>query len=103
MQYIDITGLLIATITVILGVAARYAVPYLKEKWGEAKFNNIVKWVRTGVRAAEMIYRESGMGEQKKAYVIEYLHSLGFNLDFDVLSNLIESEVLGIKKEAKNE
>lgn len=43
-----------------------------------------------------MIYKESGMGPQKKAYVIEYLHKLGFTIDPNILNNLIESEVFGI-------
>lgn len=83
-----------ALIGVLVAVAARYAIPYLKEKWGEAKLNNIMKWVKIAVGAAEMIYAESGMGPQKKAYVIEYLNKKGFTVDFDTLDNIIENAVL---------
>lgn len=103
MEYIDLTELLTAVITVLIGIAARYAIPYLKEKWGEAKFDNIQKWVKIAVGAAEMIYTESGMGKEKKAYVLEFLNKKGFTVDYDALDNLIENAVLELNKEAKNE
>jgi hypothetical protein len=99
MEYIDLTELLIAIITVIVGIAARYAVPYLKEKWGAEKLANIQKTVDIAVRAAEMIYTESGLGEKKKAYVIHFIESKGFTVDFDTLNNMIESSVLKLKQE----
>lgn len=46
-----------------------------------------------------MIYTESGMGAQKKAYVLEYLRTKGFTLDIDTLDNLIESAVLDLHRE----
>lgn len=103
MEYIDLTELFIAVITVLIGIAARYAVPYLKEKWGNEKFDNVQKWVKVAVGAAEMIYTESGMGKEKKAYVIQFLNKKGFTVDYDALDNLIENAVLELNKEAKNE
>ena len=84
---------------VIIAVAARYAIPYLKEKWGEAKFDNIAKWVKIAVGAAEMIFTESGMGKQKKEYVLEYLNKKGFTVDYDTIDNLIENAVLELNAE----
>ena len=43
-----------------------------------------------------MIYTESGMGQQKKAYVLEFLNSKGFTVDVDSIENLIESAVLDL-------
>ncbi len=45
-----------------------------------------------------MIYTESGMGEQKKAYVLQYLNKKGFTLDYDTLDNLIENAVLVLNR-----
>ena len=87
---------MIAVIGIIVAVAARYAIPFLKEKYGEAKLNNIAKWVKIAVNAAEMIYTESGMGQQKKAYVLEFLNNKGFTVDMDSIENLIESAVLDL-------
>ena len=98
-EYIDLTALVTALIGVIAAIAARYAIPYLKEKWGEAKFNNVAKWVEIAVGAAEMIYKESGMGQQKKAYVIQFLNKKGFSVDYDTIDNLIENAVLELNAE----
>ena len=97
-EYIDLTEVIVAVIGVLAAVAARYAIPYLKEKWGETKFFNIAKWVEIAVGAAEMIYTESGMGEQKKAYVLQYLNKKGLTVDYDTLDNLIENAVLELNK-----
>ena len=45
-----------------------------------------------------MIYNESGMGEQKKAYVLEYLNKKGITIDYDTLDNFIENAVLELNK-----
>ena len=98
MEYIDLTEFFIAVITLIISIAARYAVPYLKEKWGNEKLANVQNAVNIAVKAAEMIYTESGMGEKKKAYVVEFLQSKGFTVDFDTLNNMIESAVLELNR-----
>ena len=43
-----------------------------------------------------MIYTKSGMGQQKKAYVLEFLNNKGFTVDMDSIENLIESAVLDL-------
>ena len=59
----------------------------------EEKFKDISKWVRIAVNAAEQIYNESGMGEVKKEYVLEFLKKRGITMDIDSVDALIESEV----------
>lgn len=46
-----------------------------------------------------MIYKESGMGPQKKAYVLEFLNRKGFTVDLDTLDNIIENAVLELNAE----
>lgn len=46
-----------------------------------------------------MIFTESGMGKQKKAYVLEYLNKKGFTVDYDTIDNLIENAVLELNAE----
>ena len=71
--------------------------PLLKEKIGEKKFNELAEWVSVAVTAAEQIYRGSGRGKEKKAYVIEFLRKEGYTVDTEALDSLIESAVYALK------
>ena len=94
---IDLTSLFEAIITLIVALISAFLIPYIKSKVSAEKFETLKSWVKVAVQAAEMLYRESGMGEQKKAYVIEYLNAKGYDLDTDTLNNLIESAVLELE------
>lgn len=59
--------------------------------------DNVVKWVKIAVKAAEQIYNEKGMGKEKLAYVTEWISSK-FNISEDDLKNIIESAVYEINK-----
>ena len=95
----DITNLIQIIITLIFALISAFLVPYIKNRTDRKELDSIMEWVRIAVEAAEMIYTQSGMGEQKKAYVMEFLISRGFSVDFDSLDNLIESAVLNLNRE----
>lgn len=99
MEYIDLTEIIGAIIGLAVSMITVFLIPYIKEKWGAEKFEKVEKWVNIAVKAAEMIYHESGMGAQKKAFVVDYLKSKGFTLDPETLDNLIESAVLDLNRE----
>ena len=77
-------------IPLLCTVITAYIIPYLKEK----KLYNAVK---TAVQAAEQIYKESGMGEQKFAYVKNWLNEK-FSISADDLKKIIESAVYELNK-----
>ena len=77
-------------IPLLCTVITAYIIPYLKEK----KLYNAVK---TAVQAAEQIYKESGMGEQKFEYVKSWLNEK-FSISADDLKKIIESAVYELKK-----
>ena len=54
--------------------------------------DNVIKWVKIAVKAAEQIYKESGMGKEKFAYVSEWI-SKKFKISETDLKNLIENAV----------
>lgn len=93
----DLTPIFSAAITLIMAVITTFLIPYLKTKIDSNKFDKIKTWVKIAVEAAEMIYVGTGRGEEKKAYVIQYLNSKGYTLDADSINNLIESAVLELK------
>lgn len=95
---IDITNVVSAVITLLVAIVTTFLIPYLKERVDAEKFEKIKAWVKVAVNAAEMIYTGVGRGEEKKAYVLDYLNQKGYKLDSATIDNLIESAVLELKK-----
>lgn len=89
----DITPIVIAFVSMVFAIIGIFLIPFVKNKVGEEKFKDISKWVQIAVNAAEQIYNESGMGEVKKEYVLEFLKKRGITMDIDSIDALIESEV----------
>ena len=84
---IEAAGLLFATvITCVL-------VPYIKSKTTSEQQKEINAWVKIAVAAAEQIYAGSGRGEEKKAYVLEWLRAHGVTVDDEKLDAMIEAAV----------
>lgn len=94
---VDLTPIFDAVITLVTLLISSFFIPWLKIQAGEAKFAEIEKWTKIAVNAAEMIYKESGMGEAKKQYVVNYLNARGYKLDMDTVETLIEAAVLELK------
>ena len=85
-------------LTIILALITAFVIPWLKEKIGDAKFEQILKWVETAVKAAEQLYKGSGRGAVKKSFVVDFLNEKGIDIDQDSLDKLIESAVLDLNK-----
>ncbi|MBQ6944203.1 MAG: hypothetical protein IJN43_07725 [Ruminococcus sp.] len=62
----------------------------------------VVKWVKIAVTAAEQIYKGSGKGKEKFAYVEKWI-SDKFKIPPEDLKNIIESAVFEMNKELKGE
>lgn len=60
--------------------------------------DNVIKWVKIAVRAAEQIYNEQGKGAEKLEYVKSWI-SEKFKISEKDLTNIIESAVYEINKE----
>lgn len=92
----DIIGALIALMSMLI---TSFVIPYIKEKLSAEKYEKLKTFVRVAVAAAEQIYG-SGMGQQKKEYVISLLLSKGIVVDVDEITAMIESEVYKLTTEA---
>lgn len=83
---------LVVSVAIIFGGTF---VIYLKNK--STKFANLVEWVNNAVRAAEKMFPESGSGEKKKKYVVEFITNvskkIGITITEDQINILIESAV----------
>lgn len=99
----DYTMLFEGILTVLFALVIMYVIPWIKSKLTAEELADIIKWVKIAVEAAEMIFKESGMGEKKKEYVKDFLESHGIKYDAEQIDALIESAVLKLKKEFKHE
>ena len=95
----DLTPIVNAVIALIASIIPTFLIPWIKSKIDAAKLAQIVEWVGIAVRAAEQIYNESGMGEKKKQYVLDFLASKGFTLDPDSINLMIEAAVKNLNIE----
>ena len=116
MEYIDLTGVCIAILTVIFGILAYKVWPYLKtlfeQNFDANERKKIMLWVKVAVEAVEKIYKESGMGAVKKAEVLKFMHEKldaskewlekhGFTIDWNEIDKMIEAEVEELHKVKK--
>lgn len=96
---IDITQIIIALIGVLTTILTTVVIPYFKAKTTAEQRDNIYFWAKIAVEAAEKIFKDSGMGVQKKAYVKQFLADHGITLDESQLDVVIESAVLQMQNE----
>lgn len=98
-------ALVLALIPVMGTILTVYIIPFIKEKIGNEKLAKYEYWADIAVRAAEMLWKESGKGADKKEYVVDFLNNM-FNKDKVVITEqqielLIESCVKQMKLEEK--
>ena len=93
---IDITTVIEAVLALIGALITVFLIPWIKSKTSAEKLEQIELWVTVAVEAAEQIYTGSGKGAQKKAYVLEFLNSKGFDLDWEEIDMMIESAVFNL-------
>ena len=87
---IEILELLVKFVVIV----ASTVVTYYVRKY------NLERWVVAAVKAAEMVYNESGMGEKKYQYVVNYMRSnyKWFTFTDEQLRVLIEAAVKELNK-----
>lgn len=95
----DYTLLFEGVLTILFALVTMYVIPWIKTKVSAEELTEIIKWVKIAVQAAEMIYKESGMGEEKKAYVKTFLEDKGIKYDERQIDSMIESAVLELKEQ----
>ena len=89
----DITPVVNAVIALAAAVVTAFVVPWIKSKTTAAQREEIDAWVRIAVTAAEQIYRETGKGKEKKAYVLKFLEEKNLKIDGESVDLMIESAV----------
>lgn len=93
----NITIIIEAAFALIAAVITAIVIPYIKSKTTAQQQAEINAWVKIAVSAAEQIYNGSGRGEEKKAYVLNWLAEHGITLDEARIDALIEAAVYELK------
>lgn len=99
---IDLTDIMTAVIALLSAVITTFFIPWLKTKLDANKWDKLVNVVGIAVNAAEQIFKGSGRGDEKLAYVLNYLNEQGYKVDDATLRNVIEDAVFKIGEAAKN-
>lgn len=89
----DITTIIEAVFALVAAVITAIVIPYIKSRTTAQQQAEINAWVKIAVAAAEQIYTGSGRGEEKKAYVLNWLAEHGVTLDEERINALVEAAV----------
>ena len=92
------TQIISAVIALISALVSAFLIPWLKTKIDANKLQTIKTYVEIGVKAAEQLYAATD-GEEKKAYVINFLAEHGIRFDVSTIDQLIEAAVLQLHHE----
>lgn len=95
---IDLTGIVLAVISLIAALITRYLVPWIKEKTNEKQFETLKLLAKVGVYAAEQIFT-SAQWKEKKEYVLDFLKRNGYEINAPAVDALIESLVRELRIE----
>lgn len=96
---IDITQIIFGIITILVGLAEAFLIPWLKTKVGNEKLAKIVDTIDIFVAAAEQIAARDGYdGAWKKQHVIELLEKNGYTVD-ETIDEFIEAAVIKLHNE----
>ena len=89
----DYTKIIESVILLLVALADAFLIPWLKAKIGAEKFKKMVDYVRIAVEAAEQIIGPEH-GQEKKAYVVQYLSARGIEFDEATIDAAIEAAVI---------
>ena len=88
----DFTPLVEALIALAATAITAFVIPWLRERYGNEKLTKAMAWVEIGVDAAEKLYG-AGKGDEKLAYVEEFLASKNIKLDMATITAMVNAEI----------
>lgn len=104
---IDITPVVQAVITLIAVIISAVVIPWIKSKVSVSQWKNLTVYAETFVKCAEMIFRGTALGKDKKKYVLRKLTELceerGLEFSADEIEAAIEEAVKNMNDSFKTE
>lgn len=95
---INLTPLINAFIAVVAALLAAYTIPWIKSKTTAVQREQMLEWVEIAVMAAQQVYHHMD-GASRKAYVLQFLASKGYNIESSEIDKAIEAAVLKLHQE----
>ncbi len=89
----DLTRIVLSALGLIAGTVTAFLIPLIRSKLSETQREKLRFWINVAVNAFEQTIRGEGMGEKRKAAVLEFLHSRGITVNTDEIDAMIEAEV----------
>lgn len=82
---IDVTQIVVALIGLIGVVITAVVVPLIKQKITSGQWNTLQMWTSAAVQAAEVLFQGSGLGADKREYVMSYIKDMceKYHIKFD--------------------
>lgn len=103
----DVTYIVLGIITIISGLAVKYAIPYFKVKVGKDNWDLLMVWAKVFVEAAEVVITGVDVGCVKREKVLSDLRrkcdELGIKYSEEDIRSALENAWAEMSKEvAKN-
>ena len=98
----NLFNVIISLIPVLGTIITSFLIPCIRVHINTARLSQYKEWAMLAVKAADMLWKETGHGSDKKAYAVEFLNNL-FNtkkttITEEQLNVLIESAVKEMKE-----
>ena len=90
---VDITPIIEIVITLLGTIVTIVVVPWLKSKLDSNQWNNLNEYAVVFVKTAEMIFRGTNLGKDKKKWVIEKLKAIAEEHHLKFSADAIESAI----------
>lgn len=96
---IDITQIVMGLITLFIGIAEAFIIPWIRTKMSNERLAKIVDTIDIFVAAAEQVANREGYNAAwKKQHVIELLEKNGYTVD-ETIDEFIEAAVIRLHNE----
>ncbi len=103
---IDITPIIEIIITLLGTIVTLIVIPWLKSKLDSNQWNNLNEYAIVFVKTAEMLFKGTNLGKDKKKWVVEKLTAIAeeHNLSFsaDAIEAAIENAVKNMNDDKKD-
>lgn len=94
----DLTPVINAVVALIAALISAFLIPWIKRKTTQQDREEMLKWVKIAVAAAQQLYHQLE-GEKRKEYVRNFLNSKGYDVTSKEVDNAIEAAVLKLHRE----